>query len=337
MTTLLPWHQQQWQNLMARLRGAGLPHAMLFSGPTGLGKDRFAALLVQTLLCESGAAAGQPCGQCRSCLLYAADNHPDQRIVSPPEPGKAIGVDQVREANRYLTQTSQYGGYKVVIITPADQLNANAANSLLKTLEEPSAHSVILLITARPARLPATILSRCQRLVFAAPEPQQAIHWLAERIGPGLDPTLLLDLAEGAPLRALQLVEDDVFTVRLKVLKELQGLVQGKGNFSSVAEQFLKIGVQQTLYWMYNWTADMIRFLSSGDTRSMVNRDLREYLVEIAGNAGIQAAHDYLQFLNEMLRVVERQLNPQLLMENILMFWQDVFAGNGKSAPRRVT
>lgn len=334
MNQLLPWQQEQWQNMMERLRAASLPHALLLTGPAGLGKARFAALLVQTLLCETGVAAGQPCGHCRSCLLYGADSHPDQRIITPREAGKAIVVDQVREANQYLTQTSQYGGYKAVIITPADQLNANAANSLLKTLEEPSAGSVILLISDRPGRLPATILSRCQRLGFTAPKSQQAQQWLAGQIDPELDPALLLELAEGAPLRAVQLAEDDVFAVRLTVMKELHTLTRGKGNFSTVAEQFLKIGVQQTLYWMYNWTADMIRLLSSGNERSLANHDLRDYLVEIAPNAGLQAAHGYLQYLNEILRVVERQLNPQLLMENILMTWQEVFLRQGNSAPK---
>ncbi len=335
MNTLLPWQQQQWQNLMARLRGASFPHALLITGPAGLGKDRFAALLVQTLLCERGIDAGQPCGQCRSCLLYAADSHPDQRRVAPPEPGKVIGVDQIREANRYLTQTSQYGGYKAVIITPADQLNANAANSLLKSLEEPSPYSVILLISARPGRLPATILSRCQRLMFAPPPPQVARQWLVEQIDSQLDPGLLLDLAEGAPLRAVQLANEDIFTVRREMLTALQAFGRGKGNLSALAERFLKIGVPQTLYWMYTWTADMIRLLSSGNQRSMVNYDLREYLVDIANNAGLQAAHGYLHYLNETLRVAERQLNPQLLMENVLMAWQDMLMPQGNSLSKR--
>jgi DNA polymerase-3 subunit delta' len=325
MNALLPWQQEQWHNVIDRLRAASLAHALLITGPRGLGKNRFATLLVKTLLCETGIAAGQPCGQCRSCLLYAADSHPDQRIVCPLEAGKVIGVDQVREASRYLTQTSQYGGYKALIITPADQMNANAANSLLKTLEEPSAGSVILLVSDRPGRLAATILSRCQRLNFAPPQPDAARQWLAGQIAPEQDADLLLDLADGAPLRALQLVEEDIFPVRLAVMKELDTLARGQGNFSSAAEHFLKIGVQQTLYWLYNWTADVIRFLSSGNEHSMVNRDMREYLVGIAHNAGLQAAHDYLQYLNETLRVSERQLNPQLLMENILMTWQDMF------------
>ena len=325
MNTLLPWQQEQWRNVMKRLRAATLPHAILLTGPSGLGKNRFAALLAQTLLCETGAATGRVCGRCRACLLYAADSHPDQRIVAPLEAGKAIVVDQVREASRYLTQTSQYGGYKTLIITPADQMNVNAANSLLKTLEEPTAWSLILLVSDRPGRLPPTVLSRCQRLNFTSPESQLGQQWLAERIGAEQDPVLLLKLAEGAPLRALQLVEDEVLSVRTEVMKELEILARGQGSFSKVAEQFLKIGVQQTLYWMYNWTADMIRLLSTGNERSMLNQDMREYLALHAHNAGLQGAHNYMRYLHDALRLVERQLNPQLFMENILITWQETF------------
>jgi DNA polymerase-3 subunit delta' len=324
MNELLPWQHGQWQGIMGRLRTAGLPHALLLCGPEGLGKNRFATRLVQTLLCETGPSAGQACGQCRSCLLYAAGSHPDQRVVGPAEPAKSIGVDQVREVNRYLTQTAQYGGYKAVIIDPADQMNANAANSLLKTLEEPPAWSLILLISDRPGRLPATILSRCQRVEFKPPRPREAQQWLAGQIAPDLDAALLLDLAEGAPLRALQLIEDDVFAVRLEVMKGLEALARGKGNSSAIAEQFLKIGARQTLYWIYNWTADMIRFLSGGE-RYMVNRDIGEHLIQTARRADLQGANNYMSYLNEVLRLSERQLNPQLSMETILMTWQDVF------------
>jgi DNA polymerase-3 subunit delta' len=335
MNTVYPWQQEQWRNVMERLGAANLPHALLLAGPGGLGKNRFAALLAQTVLCETGIAAGQACGHCRSCLLYAADSHPDHRLVAPAEPGKTIAVDQVREAGRYLSQTAQYGGYKVLIVSPADQMNLNAANSLLKTLEEPSAGSLILLVSDRPGRLPATVLSRCQRLNFTPPPRQQAQHWLQEQIGPGQDPALLLSLAEGAPLRALQLVEDDVLAARLEVMNGLEALAGGKGNFSNVAERFLKIGVQETLYWMYNWTADMIRYLSSGSEGNMVNRDLGASLAALAHTAGLEGVHGYLRRLDEALRLAERQLNQQLLMEDILMTWQELFLQARKPGAKR--
>ncbi len=325
MTTLLPWHRPLWQNLLERLRAGNLPHALLLCGPAGLGKVQFAAFMVQTLLCETGTAQGEPCGHCRSCLVFAAHNHPDLRLVSPLEEGKVIGVDQVREISLYLSQTSQYGGHKAVIIAPADQMNINAANSLLKTLEEPSADSLLLLVTAQPGRLPATVLSRCQRLVFATPNVEQGAQWLRGRIGPELDGALLLSLAEGAPLRALELAESNALSQRLQIALELERLAQDGGNPSSVAEQFLKIGIRQTLYWMYQWVADMIRHAAYGDDHYMANQDMRDQLTRLAPRAEPQALHVLLQQVSVALRHCGGQANPQLLMENILMDWQDTF------------
>lgn len=323
---LLPWHRDQWRNLTERLRNGALPHALLLCGPAGLGKVQFAAFLAHTLLCETGIAQGEPCGRCRSCLLFAAHNHPDLRLVSPLEEGKVIGVDQVREVGRYLAHTSQYGGHKVVIIAPADQMNLNAANSLLKTLEEPSGGSLLVLVSGKPGRLPATVLSRCQRLAFMPPKAAEAAQWLAGRIAPELDAALLLTLAEGAPLRALELAEGNALQERARIIQELERLAQGQGNPSSAAEQFLKIGGQQTLYWMYQWLADMIRHLSCGNERFVVNGDIRERLMKLAHRAGLQGLHGYLPQVNEALRMTGGQVNPQLLMENVLIGWQETFA-----------
>jgi len=326
MMELLPWHRDQWRNLSERLRSGVMPHALLLCGPAGLGKVQFAAFLAHTLLCETGIAQGEPCGRCRSCLLFTAHNHPDLRLVSPPEEGKVIGVDQVREVGRYLAHTSQYGGYKAVIITPADKMNLNAANSLLKTLEEPSAGSLLVLVSDKPGRLPATVLSRCQRLAFTSPPAAEAAQWLAGRLPSERDPALLLALAEGAPLRALELAEGNALEERMQIILALEKLAQGQGNPSSVAEQFLKIGAQQTLYWIYQWVADMIRHLACGSDRYVVNGDIRERLMKLAHRAGMQGLHSYSPRVSETLRMTGGQVNPQLLLENVLMAWQETFA-----------
>jgi DNA polymerase-3 subunit delta' len=325
MNALLPWHRPHWQNLIERVRTGKLPHALLLSGPAGIGKNQFATQWAQTVLCETGVSQGQACGQCRSCLLYAADSHPDLRRVRPLEPGKVIGVDQVREVSQYLSQTSQYGGHKAVIVTPAEQMNINAANSLLKTLEEPSEGSLILLVTDKPGRLPATILSRCQRIDLTVPGTEEATQWLAGQVAPELDVDLILALAEGAPLRALELAESNALAERSMIMQELERLAQGDANASGTAEQFLKIGAQQTLYWMYHWVADMIRHASGGSEANIVNRDMRERLTRLAQRVELRNLHAYIRQVSEALRMTGGQLNPQLAMENMLMAWQDTF------------
>ncbi len=326
MMELLPWHRDQWRNLSERLRSGAMPHALLLCGAAGLGKVQFAAFLAHTLLCETGIAQGESCGRCQSCLLFTAHNHPDLRLVSPLEEGKVIGVDQIREVSRYLAHTSQYGGYKVVIIAPADQMNLNAANSLLKTLEEPSHGSLLVLVSDKPGRLPATVLSRCQRLAFTVPTAADAAPWLAERIPSRRDSALLLALAEGAPLRALELAEGNDLEERVQLIQVLEKLAQGGGSPSSAAEQFLKIGVEKTLYWMYQWVADMIRHLACGGDRYMVNGDIRERLMKLAYRAGLQGLHGYFPAVNEALGMTGGQVNPQLLLEDVLIAWQKTFA-----------
>src|SRR3569832_1978442 len=179
---LLPWHEETWARLLAARRAGRLPHALLLTGPQGMGKQRFAENWMAGLLCEAPDAEGCACGVCRSCQLLAAGNHPDYRQLTPPEEGKVIGVDQVRELIQYVALTPQYGRYKIALIHPADKLNINAANSLLKTLEEPPSHSLLMLVSAPPSRLPLPVLRRGQLVHFPPPPAVAAPGWLATQV-----------------------------------------------------------------------------------------------------------------------------------------------------------
>lgn len=325
MTERLPWHDQLWRGISERLRAATLPHALLLIGAAGLGKRSFAQRLTQAALCEQGAAGAEACGRCRACTLYAAHNHPDLRVAAPLEPGKAITVDQIREANAFLTQTAHYGGYKVLIVDPADQMNVNAANGLLKTLEEPPARSLILLVSARPGRLPATVVSRCQRLSFTAPAREAGRQWLKERIDAVQDPDLLLALADGAPLRAAALPGEGSLVARLEVLQGLEVLSRGDDDVCAVAERLTRHGLRPALHWMYNGIADVLRLRAGGAEAGTANRDLAPRLSSLARNASPHDLHRFLQELHRALSLAERPLNPQLLMEDLLTSWQALF------------
>ncbi|MFO7642692.1 MAG: DNA polymerase III subunit delta', partial [Candidatus Competibacteraceae bacterium] len=163
----LPWHEPLWRQFQQSRAAGRLPHALLLAGPAGLGKLAFAKRLARALLCETPDVEGDACGRCRSCRLFQAGSHPDYRMEQPVEEGKAIRIDPIRELCGFLGFTAQYGGYKIALLEPADRLNLNAANSLLKTLEEPPGDCLLLLVTAHPARLPATVRSRCQKVSFA--------------------------------------------------------------------------------------------------------------------------------------------------------------------------
>ena len=129
-----PWQQESWTGLMARVAQQRLPHAILFTGSAGIGKRHLATSLAHALMCQNPRPDGTACGGCQSCLLLAAGSHPDYLLVEPEEEGKAIGVDRIRELTSFQSLSSQYGRGRVVQLQPADALNINASNALLKTL-----------------------------------------------------------------------------------------------------------------------------------------------------------------------------------------------------------
>lgn len=162
-------HPELWQRWWQQCRGDRLPHAFLLVGIPGAGKTAFAAKMTAALLCQSVSNEGEACGHCHDCRLLAGEVHPNVMQVVPEKAGQAIKVDQVREANDFVAQSSLKGKMRVVIFNPADQLNTNAANALLKTLEEPASDAILILVCHQAGALPATVRSRCQRILFTLP------------------------------------------------------------------------------------------------------------------------------------------------------------------------
>ncbi|RMG36493.1 MAG: DNA polymerase III subunit delta', partial [Gammaproteobacteria bacterium] len=148
LPSLLPWQTDRWEELVARRRSGRFPHALLLSGPQGIGKRQFAHRVAAALVCDATDPAAAPCGSCRSCRLVRSGTHPDIRWLTPEAEGKAIRVDAVRSLIDQSSLTTQAQGMRVFIVEPADAMNAAAANALLKTLEEPPASSCLLLVSS---------------------------------------------------------------------------------------------------------------------------------------------------------------------------------------------
>jgi DNA polymerase-3 subunit delta' len=254
--SLAPWHAQDWQRLLARRAQARLPHALLLSGAPGLGKRAFADAFVATLLCERRGEhdQGSACGECRACALLEAGSHPDAVRVTlelrdDGTPRTEITVDQIRILGERLALTPQFGGLQVVLIDPADAMNASAANALLKTLEEPTPATVIALIADRPARLPATIRSRCQRIDFHLPPRAQAQAWLAQQGVEAKTAAKALDVAAGNPGVALELARSDGLKLHAEVDADLRALFDGTVPASQIANRWSKSDPERRLWF----------------------------------------------------------------------------------------
>ncbi len=212
-----PWLAESFDKLSLLYQQQRLAHALLLSGPEGMGKFELAQLLSALLLCKN-PQAGQHCGQCKSCLLLAAGNHPDLLLLQPE--GTSLGVDEIRRLTDFTQGRAQQHGHKVIIVRHAERMTEAAANALLKTLEEPPAGCFLLLCTAQAQRLKPTILSRCQRWALAPLVPQALADYLAaQHSGPIAD--FIISFSGGAPLKAMALLQSDQYAPLDTLLQQL--------------------------------------------------------------------------------------------------------------------
>ena len=318
---LLPWQQTQWDRLI-RLNAANrLPHALLLCGQEGLGKQSFAQRFATALLCQTVLADGSPCGSCRSCLLLHAGNHPDYLLVTPQGSDKPIKVDQVRELCSFLNHTSQFSGFKIVVISAAHMLNISAANSLLKTLEEPPGDCLLLLVTAHPYRLPATVRSRCQTVVFMLPEMPQALAWLQEKLV-RLDRTesklveIALNLSNGAPLQALAYARNELLAKRQELFAGYSDILLGKADPVQIAKIWSSSDLTMLINWLIGWHMDMIRLKMVAEPPHLFNPDLQPELQRLTHKLKSERLFFLLDAAIRLAELFMTQVNLESMLED---------------------
>jgi DNA polymerase-3 subunit delta' len=316
--TPLPWQKEDWELIQRTRRDDRLPHALLLSGPEGIGKRRFADAIAASFLCTSAEVDGSACGNCRGCELFRAGTHPDLKTIMPEAPGKAIRIDAIRDYTSKESLTAQAGGYKIVIVEPADAMNRSAANSLLKTLEEPVEWTFILLISAQPERLPATIRSRCRQLQMKLPQRGLAVRWLAGEVDQ-MDPALLLSLASGAPLRARALADSELLGLRVKLLDEFAAIIEGKADPVAVAASWNRLDPSLVVGWYSGWLTDCLRLKTDPDYVDLINPDQRNRLQEIGESIEFKRLFGYIDDAHRALLALGSQLNQQLMLESLLL------------------
>lgn len=314
------WQEAAWHRLMASYSAGRLPHALLVTGPEGLGKLEFARRLAARLLCQGSTAPQDACGECGNCRLLAGESHPDLLSVTVEAEKTQISVTQVRDLIGHLGMTSYRGGAKVALVYPADAMNVSSANSLLKTLEEPTDNTLLVLVTARPGRLPATILSRCQRVELKIPSRDQALAWLAREHG-GEGWEAVLDLAEGAPLRAVAL-QACGFGLRMDQLREqLAEIAAGRADPAAVAASWAAKDPELCVGWLKMWTGYLIRTRCVGNLDISVPGDRSGALSKLIHDIDLRVLFNHLDDINRSMSLLDTPVNRQGLMEALLLPW----------------
>lgn len=323
---MLPWHRKQWENLHGAVGAGRLPHALLLTGPDGIGLGEFALEFARARLCDQPTLDGLPCNTCHACVLTLAGNHPDIMRVQPEEPGKQIKVEEIRALLEFMHLTSQSGRSKVAIIEPAESMNRNAANGLLKTLEEPPPGAILMLCCHQPGRLAVTIRSRCQQLEFHGDTSMPTRQWLEQRLErePESAAALLLR-AGGAPLRALRLAETGALQKQAELLADMCRLRRETGNPIPVAQKWAGLGFPDVLVWLQEILRDAIvqkvRPGVAGNLSSEIG-----HLQQIADELDLSqlvASHD-LALKNYQGATGTISFNPQGLLEDFIVHWQSI-------------
>ncbi len=302
------WQQEAWQVLMRAASAERLHHAYLIVGRSGVGKLDIATLLAHALLCEKSPDAA-PCGDCQRCALNAAGTHPDINQLDWIDTARVISVDQIRKLTSQLTLTTTYGPYRVAIVNKAHSMTRAAANSLLKTLEEPGAGVILILLADNDAHLPVTIRSRCQRVVLPLPEKSVALDWLKEqKIS---SPEMALEFAHGAPL----LARDRATDVDLGSISEVKSRFTDFLNRDYEPAELARItadvlGTRDALTLFLQWTTEHIKTteLSALNSRTSSNghRSERRFLSRA------------LERLQSALRLDNPSLKTQTVLEGVL-------------------
>lgn len=338
----LSWNETPFAEAARSL--AGGTHALLLSGPEGIGKRLLAEALIGWYLCEAQAPGGA-CGHCASCHLLQAGHHPDRIALEPraesaagegaegegesapaksrAKPSRYIVVDQVRELLSHLELVSHGRSGRVVLVDPADRLNAAAANALLKTLEEPAARTIFILVTSAEERLPATVKSRCRRLPLGLPTPDEALAWLQ---GEGVaEPEQALRLAGGAPLRARTLAQTDMMDRWNAVKKN-----PSARNLRALEWDTTPEGLGVLCELLQRLCVDLQRAATGAPSAYAGSNDAP--VIALAARLSAPAVADFWRALGRIRALIQHPLNGALVRDQMLLGYERLL-GEGAGAP----
>jgi DNA polymerase III subunit delta' len=325
---LYTWHTSAW-NDWKRL-SERLPHALMIRAGEGEEAFEFARHAAQSLLCERPLAERQPCGKCAACNWFEQGNHPDYRLVVPdsfaevpPEEGADAGrkekrseqirVQQIRGLSDFLAVGTHRAGWRVILLYPADTMNANTQNALLKSLEEPPPGTIFLLATAQSDRLLATVRSRCLNFVLPLPDSTRATAWLETK---GVArPEIALAGAGGDPVAALLAQKNEVEHSRF-----LEALVDPRMDPIALAERIQRVPLLDVVGWLQRWSYDLLCFRVAGRIRYHLDREAA--IARVSRNCEAPDIAHYVRQLAHARAAAQHPLNSRLFVEDLLLQYQ---------------
>lgn len=340
---LFPWQQSAWQQLQVLRQRT--PHAILLHGAEGIGKTLFAEHFAQSLLCEAPAADGHACGECVSCGWVAQYSHPDYRRIRPElleeedaatgerdnadsdkktakaskAPSKEIVINQVRALSDFMNISTHRQGTRVIVLYPAETLNVPAANALLKSLEEPNANTVFILVSNSLDKLLPTILSRCYKFALGMPGKEQSLAWLhAQKVS---DAEVWLAQQGGAPLSALQMSQSETRADLDDFLRQL--CKPGIEISLKIAEKMQKMEVATTVSWLQRWLYDIFSFKQSGRIRYYPR--YQKELALLAGRVQMSALIAVIKNTGDRQAIASHPLSAKLFIEDMLLDYSALF------------
>ena len=324
---ILPWQQDNWDLFTSYLKQQRIPQALIICGRPGLGKVQLARQMAQSLLCDYPSDNGIYCNVCHSCTLFNAQTHPDFMSLEPETDAKIINVTQIRSLISKLQLKSQFDSYRVIIVNPAELLNQSAANSFLKCLEEPAEKTVMLLVTDQPTKLPATIISRCQKMKISTPDKQLAHNWLQQQKITG-DLPVLLSIALGSPLLAESYAQQQLLALRNRCFEQWIDLAHQHAEPVAIAEEWLQHPDEPLIGWVISWIIDIIKIQYHTNIYNLYNPDLKQSLQELTQKLNLQGLFEFYDKLLQSKSIPGGNLNRQLFFEEVLINWSQLNTNN---------
>ena len=339
---LFTWHKEAWLQLQAL--GQRLPHAFLLHGPQGIGKTVFAEHLAQSLLCENPGKDGHACQQCGSCGWFAQYSHPDYRRVRPElldeedtpaadgdaeasskpakaskAPSKEIVINQIRALSDFMNISTHRNGRRVIVLYPAEALNIPAANALLKSLEEPNANTIFILVSNSLDRLLPTILSRCHKFPLGLPDATISLAWL-EKHGVR-DADIWLAQQGGAPLAAMEMSQSELRADLDDFLRYLSR--PGTELSLKTAEKMQKMEMPVVVGWLQRWLYDIFSYKQSGRIR--YHPRYEKELKSLSMQVDLPALLQLIRNCNERQAIASHPLSAKLFLEDMLLEYSALF------------